>query len=51
MTNLLFVYGTLRKDVRNSMFHLLAREARFVGRARMQGLLFDLGDYPGLVPD
>jgi gamma-glutamylcyclotransferase (GGCT)/AIG2-like uncharacterized protein YtfP len=50
MTNLLFVYGTLRKDVRNSMFHLLAREARFIGRARVQGFLLDLGEYPGFVP-
>ncbi|MGH9197662.1 MAG: gamma-glutamylcyclotransferase family protein, partial [Acidimicrobiia bacterium] len=46
----LFVYGTLRKDIRNSMFHLLAREATFVGGARAQGRLFHLGEYPGLVP-
>ena len=32
------------------MFHLLARKARFVGRARVQGRLFHLGEYPGLVP-
>lgn len=31
------------------MFHLLAREGRFVGRARVRGLLFDLGEYPGVV--
>lgn len=49
MTSRLFVYGTLRKDTRNSMFHLLAREARFVGRAQVQGRLFHLGEYPGLV--
>ena len=50
MTSLLFVYGTLRKDSENGMFHLLRREASFVGRARMQGRLFHLGGYPGLVP-
>jgi gamma-glutamylcyclotransferase (GGCT)/AIG2-like uncharacterized protein YtfP len=49
MTQHLFVYGTLRKDVRNSMFHLLARHAQFVGRARIRGHLYDLGDYPGVV--
>jgi gamma-glutamylcyclotransferase (GGCT)/AIG2-like uncharacterized protein YtfP len=52
MLDRLFVYGTLRKDVRNSKFHLLAREASeatFVGHARIQGRLFDLGEYPGLV--
>lgn len=51
MTNKLFVYGTLRKDLRNSMFHLLAREATFKCTARMRGRLYDLGDYPGLVLD
>jgi gamma-glutamylcyclotransferase (GGCT)/AIG2-like uncharacterized protein YtfP len=50
MTDQLFVYGTLRKDSQNSMFHLLAREARFVGYGRLQGRLFHLGDYPGVVP-
>jgi len=50
MTDRLFVYGTLRKDVRKSMFHLLAGEAKFLGRARAQGRLLNLGEYPGLVP-
>ena len=52
MLDRLFVYGTLRKDIRNSRFHVLAREAQevtFVGHARIQGRLFDLGTYPGLV--
>ncbi len=49
MTSRLFVYGTLRSDVCNSMFHLLAREATFVGRGQVQGRLFNLGGYPGLV--
>ena len=50
MTSRLFVYGTLRKDSGNGVSHLLEREARFVGRARVQGRLFHLGEYPGLVP-
>ena len=50
MTDRLFVYGTLRKDVPNSMFHLLAGEAKLVGRARAPGRMLNLGDYPGLVP-
>ena len=50
MTNRLFVYGTLRKDSWNSMFHMLARDARFVGYARIVGRMYCLGEYPGLVP-
>lgn len=52
MLDLLFVYGTLRKDVRNSKFRMLAQKANevtFVGHARVQGRLFHLGGYPGLV--
>ena len=49
MTWRLFVYGTLRENSRNDAFHLLARDATFVGRARMKGRLYDLGEYPGLV--
>lgn len=49
MTDLLFVYGTLRRDLGNGNFHLFARSARYVGHARARGLLFDLGAYPGFV--
>jgi gamma-glutamylcyclotransferase (GGCT)/AIG2-like uncharacterized protein YtfP len=49
MTRRLFIYVTLREDTRNSMFRLLARDASLVGRARIGGRLYDLGEYPGLV--
>lgn len=45
----LFVYGTLRKDCRESMHHMLAERARFIGYARARGRLYHLGDYPGMV--
>jgi gamma-glutamylcyclotransferase (GGCT)/AIG2-like uncharacterized protein YtfP len=32
------------------MSHILARDADFVDHARMRGLLFDLGRYPGATP-
>jgi gamma-glutamylcyclotransferase (GGCT)/AIG2-like uncharacterized protein YtfP len=44
----LFVYGTLRRDPSHDMFHLLARAARFLGEAEVQGRLYDLGAYPGM---
>ncbi len=49
MTNHLFVYGSLRSDIGNSMFHLMAEHAQLVGHARIHGRLYDLGDYPGVV--
>jgi gamma-glutamylcyclotransferase (GGCT)/AIG2-like uncharacterized protein YtfP len=49
----LFVYGTLRKDCRNGMHHMLASDAKFIGHARMRGRLVRVhgepGGYPGLV--
>jgi gamma-glutamylcyclotransferase (GGCT)/AIG2-like uncharacterized protein YtfP len=48
--DLLFVYGTLRRDMRNEMYHLLARYAEFVAEGTYQGRLYQIDDYPGAVP-
>jgi len=50
-TTRLFVYGTLRRDPRHELYHLLAKNARFIGEATAPGKLFDLGEYPGMIPD
>lgn len=43
-----FVYGTLKRGLRNA--HLLSG-SRFVSAAEVPGFaLYDLGDYPGIVP-
>jgi len=47
----IFVYGTLRRDPESELSDLLARHWRFIGAATVQGRLFDLGAYPGLVLD
>lgn len=47
----IFVYGTLRRDPTHDLYHLLARHGRFIGDARVQGRLFDLGAYPGMALD
>ena len=44
----LFVYGTLLRDIGHPMAEFLARQARFVGDAKMPGRLYDLGPYPGM---
>lgn len=50
MKSLLFVYGTLKRGCRNH--HRLATQ-RFVGAAHSVAgyRLYDLGDYPGIVPE
>jgi gamma-glutamylcyclotransferase (GGCT)/AIG2-like uncharacterized protein YtfP len=46
----LFVYGTLRRDINSEMYQLLARYGKFVGGATIQGKLYMVDYYPGLVP-
>ena len=46
----IFVYGTLRKQMRHPLSHLLVRHGLFVGMGTFQGTLYDLGRYPGAVP-
>jgi gamma-glutamylcyclotransferase (GGCT)/AIG2-like uncharacterized protein YtfP len=50
--NYLFIYGTLRKEIAPSEFihNLLDRYADFVDDGYVQGKLYDIGSYPGLIP-
>jgi gamma-glutamylcyclotransferase (GGCT)/AIG2-like uncharacterized protein YtfP len=43
-----FVYGTLRAGGSNDI-NLLKPEPKLLGMAQVQGQLFDLGEYPGLM--
>lgn len=47
----LFVYGTLRPAARHALQAALQRHARWLGAGWVAGRLYDLGRYPGLVPD
>ena len=49
MTNLLFVYGTLRRDF-DGMPHPFLSECDYLGEAYFNGKLYDLGVFPGAVP-
>lgn len=55
MNSHLFVYGTLMSAASGELGReerrRLANEARNMGPATMHGVLHDLGDYPGFVPD
>jgi len=51
MTPDLFVYGTLLSTAGHPMGARLRREARLLGEASVQGRLYRVGKYPGLVED
>ena len=48
-SNLLFVYGTLRRGSANEFSEILAKNASFAGEGLVRGRLFNLGLYPALV--
>jgi len=46
----IFVYGTLRKGSNHEMYHLLARNAHFIGDAKFRGKLYFADEYPAAIP-
>ncbi len=51
MNNQLFVYGTLLHDIQSMIANHLRTHSRLLGEGQVQGHLYDLGRYPGLVYD
>ena len=49
MTSHLFVYGTLLSGMTHPMHDVLSQYAELLGRGYINGKLYDLGNYPGLV--
>lgn len=47
----IFVYGTLKKDHGNSAHQRYLKDATWVGRCCIPGVMVHLGYYPGLVDD
>ena len=45
----LFVYGTLRQNTGTAMHGILAHNSEFFGMGLLQGKLYLVGDYPGVV--
>jgi gamma-glutamylcyclotransferase (GGCT)/AIG2-like uncharacterized protein YtfP len=46
-TDYLFVYGTLRNDYDLKLKNKVSREMEYVGKAKVEASLYDLGRYPG----
>lgn len=49
MPDYLFVYGTLRKEAGHPMHRVLIRYATLVDEAVLQGRLYNLGSFPGVI--
>lgn len=49
-TDLLFVYGTLRRASPSEMHQVLRRDADFLSEGFFQGILYRIDGYPGAVP-
>lgn len=45
----LFVYGTLLRQSQTPMSSLLLSNSKFIDNATVQGVLYDIGEYPGLM--
>ena len=45
----IFVYGTLRRNHSSSMYHLLARYSDFIGDGYVNGKLYEINNYPGII--
>lgn len=46
----LFVYGSLRKGFHSDVYQYISEYFEHVGDAKVNGLLYDLGNYPAAIP-
>ena len=47
----LFVYGTLRDGYDLKLKDKISAEIEYIGKAKVEGSLYDLGKYPGAVKE
>ncbi len=47
----LFVYGTLRNDYNLKLKNQVAKDFEYIGRAKVEASLYDLGKYPGAIKE
>lgn len=47
----LFVYGTLRKGYNLKLKNRVSKEMRYIGKAKIAAVLYDLGQYPAVVKE
>lgn len=47
--NHIFIYGTLMKDYENYKKFSLSEKLNYIGKGKLNGTMYDLGDYPGII--
>lgn len=47
----IFIYGTLKREFHNDVFASIEKDIEFVGESTIHGKMYDIGDYPGAIPD
>ncbi len=47
----LFVYGTLRKNYDLKLKNRISEDLQYIGKAKVLGSLYDIGNYPGAVKE
>ena len=45
----IFVYGTLRKEISSSMYHVLTSHSEYYGDGFIQAKLYEIDEYPGAI--
>jgi len=47
----LFVYGTLKRDFHHEALTHIMQDIEFAGESTVSGIMYDIGEYPGAVPN
>lgn len=50
-TDYLFVYGTLRNDYDLKLKNRFSKDMEYIGKAKVEASLYDLGEYPGAIKE
>ena len=50
MISNLFVYGSLMGGINSPIATYLKKNSDFLGETRLEGILYDIGKYPGIIP-
>lgn len=47
----IFLYGTLKREFHHEILNTIADDVEYVGETLLHGKMYDIGEYPGAIPD